>query len=136
MSRDLPPISTPILVPPMLWDELMPSFEEVGPIKDDQRRFPKFNNLAHTGQKRNSTTLYGRCNKRFSKSPIKPALMPIILVDQKISYHWRTRMGYFLAKMEYVIRKRHVHAADAGVDVLIMDVTNADSNGMKWNYFK
>lgn len=42
------------------------------------------------------------------------------------SYHWgEPEYGYFLSKDKYVIRHDISMLADAGVDVLIMDVTNA-----------
>lgn len=50
------------------------------------------------------------------------------------SYHWgEPEMGYFLSKDEYVIRKDMSMLADAGVDVLIMDVTNAVRYWDEWD---
>lgn len=49
------------------------------------------------------------------------------------SYHWgEPEVGYFLSKDEYVIRKDMSMLADAGVDVLIMDVTNAVRYWDEW----
>ena len=49
------------------------------------------------------------------------------------SYHWgEPELGYFLSKDEYVIRKDMSMLADAGVDVLIMDVTNAVRYWDEW----
>ena len=49
------------------------------------------------------------------------------------SYHWgEPEMGYFLSRDEYVIRKDMSMLADAGVDVLIMDVTNAVRYWDEW----
>ena len=42
-------------------------------------------------------------------------------------------MGYFLSKDEYVIRKDMSMLADAGVDVLVMDVTNAVRYWDEWD---
>ena len=42
-------------------------------------------------------------------------------------------MGYFFSKDEYVIRKDMSMLADAGVDVLIMDVTNAVRYWDEWD---
>ena len=42
------------------------------------------------------------------------------------SFHWgEPEEGYFLSRDEYVIRKDMSMLSDAGVDVLILDVTNA-----------
>ena len=50
------------------------------------------------------------------------------------SYHWgEPEMGYFLSKDEYVIRKDMSMLADAGVDVLVMDVTNAVRYWDEWD---
>jgi hypothetical protein len=49
------------------------------------------------------------------------------------SYHWgEPEMGYFLSQDEYVIRKDMAMLANAGVDVLIMDVTNAVRYWDEW----
>lgn len=49
-------------------------------------------------------------------------------------YHWgEPEMGYFLSKDRYVIRKDMSMLADAGVDVLIMDVTNAVRYWDEWS---
>jgi len=50
------------------------------------------------------------------------------------SYHWgEPEAGYFLSKDEYVIRKDMSMLADAGVDVLVMDVTNAVRYWDEWS---
>ena len=44
----------------------------------------------------------------------------------KSSYHWgEPEWGYFLSQDEYVIRKDMSMLTDAGVDMIIFDVTNA-----------
>ena len=49
------------------------------------------------------------------------------------SYHWgEPETGYFLSKDEFVIRKDMSMLADAGVDVLVMDVTNAVRYWSEW----
>ena len=49
------------------------------------------------------------------------------------SYHWgEPEMGYFLSQDEYVIRKDMSMLADAGIDVLVMDVTNAVRYWDEW----
>ena len=60
--------------------------------------------------------------------------MPSTRSGPKASYHWgEPEMGYFLSKDEYVIRKDMSMLADAGVDVLVMDVTNAVRYWDEWN---
>jgi hypothetical protein len=50
------------------------------------------------------------------------------------SYHWgEPENGYFLSKDEYVIRQDMAMLADAGVDVLVMDVTNAVRYWDEWH---
>ncbi|MFD2871762.1 hypothetical protein ACFS5N_04745 [Mucilaginibacter ximonensis] len=49
------------------------------------------------------------------------------------SYHWgEPENGYFLSKDEYVIRKDMSMLTDAGIDVLIFDVTNAVRYWDEW----
>ena len=49
------------------------------------------------------------------------------------TYFWgEPEMGYFLSQDEYVIRKDMSMLVDAGVDVLIMDVTNAVRYWDEW----
>lgn len=49
-------------------------------------------------------------------------------------YHWgEPELGYFLSKDKYVIRKDISMLADAGVDVLVMDVTNAVRYWEEWD---
>ena len=50
------------------------------------------------------------------------------------TYHWgEPENGYFLSKDRYVIRKDLSMLADAGVDVLILDVTNAAMYWSEWD---
>lgn len=49
------------------------------------------------------------------------------------SYHWgEPEMGYFLSRDPYVIRRDMSMLSDAGVDVLILDVTNGVSYWPEW----
>ncbi len=49
------------------------------------------------------------------------------------SYHWgEPEMGYFLSQDEFVIRKDMAMLSNAGVDVLVMDVTNAVRYWDEW----
>lgn len=52
---------------------------------------------------------------------------------KEASYHWgEPELGYFLSRDEYVIRKDMSMLADAGVDVIILDVTNAVLYWEEW----
>lgn len=52
------------------------------------------------------------------------------------SFHWgQPEMGYFLSKDKYVIQKDISMLTDAGIDVLIMDVTNATLYWDEWSVF-
>ena len=80
------------------------------------------------------------------KSPYAADVTKVLAADPKArldakhplwtegSYHWgEPEMGYFLSKDEYVIRKDMSMLADAGVDVLVMDVTNAVRYWDEWD---
>jgi len=113
----------------------MPSFNEVGSVKNDKRRFVSIFYITwHTLDH----------NKNF-KSPYSADVSKILNTDPSArldakhplwtegSYHWgEPEMGYFLSQDEYVIRKDMSMLADAGVDVLVMDVTNAVRYWDEW----
>jgi len=105
----------------------MPDFASVGPIKKDQRRVVgMFYITWHTA------------NMAKAKSPYSSDVTQILAANPKARldakhplwtgdswYHWgKPEMGYFLSQDEYVIKKDMSMLTDAGVDVMIMDVTN------------
>ena len=105
----------------------MPEFTAVGPVKQDQRRVVGIFYIT-----------WHRDELAKLKKPYKADVSRILAGDPKArldakhplwtegSYHWgEPEMGYFLSKDEYVIRKDMSMLADAGVDVLLFDVTNA-----------
>ena len=50
------------------------------------------------------------------------------------SFHWgEPETGYFLSQDEYVIRRDMSQLSDAGVDVIILDVTNAVHYWDEWD---
>lgn len=50
------------------------------------------------------------------------------------SFHWgEPETGYFLSQDEYVIRKDMSELVDAGIDVIILDVTNAVHYWAEWD---
>ncbi|MBS7277240.1 MAG: hypothetical protein KIG67_03000 [Bacteroidales bacterium] len=105
----------------------MPGYEEVGPVKNDQRRIVGIFYITwHTQGLKNLPQPYeGDVTKVLEKDP--SARMIADHPNWKLgSYHWgEPENGYFLSQDEWVIRKDMSMLADAGVDVLVMDVTNA-----------
>ncbi len=113
----------------------MPDFQEVGPVKNDQRRVVGIFYI----------TWHTQDHHTNFKSPYSADVSTILNADPKArldashplwtesSYHWgEPEMGYFLSQDEYVIRKDMSMLADAGVDVLVMDVTNAVRYWDEW----
>lgn len=112
----------------------MPSFEETGPVKTDQRHIAGIFYI--TWHTQGLSQLKNPYNADVSKILEKA---PEARLDAKHplwtegSYHWgEPEMGYFLSQDEYVIRKDISMLADAGIDVLIMDVTNAVRYWDEW----
>ena len=105
----------------------MPGYEEVGPVKNDHRRIVGIFYITwHTQGLKNLPQPYeGDVTKVLEKDP--SARMIADHPNWKLgSYHWgEPENGYFLSQDEWVIRKDMSMLADAGVDVLVMDVTNA-----------
>ena len=105
----------------------MPGYEEVGPVKNDQRRIVGIFYITwHTQGLKNLPQPYeGDVTKVLEKDP--SARMIADHPNWKLgSYHWgEPENGYFLSQDEWVIRKDMSMLADAGVDALGMDVTNA-----------
>ena len=113
----------------------MPSFEEVGPVKKDQRRIASIFYITwHTED----------CYVN-SRNPDSADVSKILKADPSArlnanspywagsSYHWgEPEDGYFLSQDEYVIRKDMSMLADAGIDVLVLDVTNAVRYWDEW----
>lgn len=112
----------------------MPSHEEVGDVKNDQRRVVGIFYITwHTqGLKNLSQPYEGDVTKVLQADP--NARMEADNPNWKLgSYHWgEPEMGYFLSQDEWVIRKDMSMLADAGVDVLVMDVTNAVRYWDEW----
>ena len=113
----------------------MPDFSVVGPVKEDQRRVVGIFYIAWHSDR--LATL---------KSPYTADVTKVLAGDPNArldakhplwtegSYHWgEPEMGYFLSKDAYVVRKDMSMLADAGVDVLVMDVTNAVRYWDEWD---
>jgi len=113
----------------------MPLHETVGQTKKDQRQIVGIFYI----------TWHSDSNNKM-KSPYTADVSKILAKDPNArldaknplwtegSYHWgEPEEGYFLSKDEYVIRKDMSMLADAGVDVLVMDVTNAVRYWDEWS---
>jgi len=113
----------------------MPDYEEVGAVKEDQRRVVGIFYITwHTQNLAQQRQPYeADVTKILAKDPTArfKADHPLWYTG---SYHWgEPEMGYFLSQDEYVIRKDMSMLSDAGVDVLIMDVTNAVRYWDEWD---
>ncbi len=113
----------------------MPDLAEVGPVKEGQRRVVGIFYITW-----HADSLHGM------KSPFTADVNKILAQDPSArldgahplwtegSYHWgEPEMGYFLSRDPYVVRKDMSMLADAGVDVLVMDVTNAVRYWDEWD---
>lgn len=113
----------------------MPGIKEVGNVKKDQRRVVGIFYITWHSDWLNTL-----------KSPYAADVTKILAKDPSArldakhplwtegSYHFaEPEVGYFLSKDEYVIRKDMSMLADAGVDVLVMDVTNAVRYWDEWD---
>ncbi len=113
----------------------MPDFQKVGKVKADQRRVVGIFYI----------TWHTQDHYKNFKSPYSADVAKVLKGDPNArleaknplwtegSYHWgEPENGYFLSQDEYVIRKDMSMLADAGVDVLVMDVTNAVRYWDEW----
>lgn len=117
---------------------VMPTYEEVGPVKTDQRRIVGIFYITwHTPDKlKGNGEYYADVTKILNEHPEArfDAKHPAWHSDKYRSYHWgEPEMGYFSSRDEWVIRKDISMLTDAGVDVLVMDVTNAVRYWEEWD---
>jgi hypothetical protein len=113
----------------------MPAFKEVGSLKTDKRRAVSIFYITwHTEDHfTNFKSPYAADVTKILKADPGARLDANHSLWSESSYHWgEPEMGYFLSQDEYVIRKDMSMLADAGVDVLIMDVTNAVRYWDEW----
>ena len=114
----------------------MPTQQEVGPVKTDKRRVVSIFYI----------TWHTQDHHKEFKTPYSADVSKILKADPgarldarhplwtESSYHWgEPEAGYFLSRDEYVIRKDMSMLTDAGVDVLVMDVTNAVRYWDEWD---
>lgn len=112
-----------------------PSFEEVGPVKNDQRRVVGIFYITwHTQNLAKLPNPYtGDVTKVLNEAPEARLDAKHPAWHDIWSMHWgEPETGYFLSQDEYVIRKDMSELADAGVDVIILDVTNAVHYWDEW----
>ena len=112
----------------------MPSQEEVGNVKDDKRRVVGIFYITwHSDNLANLKSPYRADVSKVLEEAPEARLDANHPAWTEGSYHWgEPEVGYFLSRDEYVIRKDMSMLADAGVDVLVMDVTNAVRYWDEW----
>mgnify|MGYP005763886593 CR=1 FL=1 len=112
----------------------MPAYEEVGPVKTDQRRVVGIFYITwHTQKLGDGDGVYDADVTKILEKDPEARLDAKHPLWRSPSYHWsEPEMGYFLSQDEWVIRKDMSMLADAGVDVLVMDVTNAVRYWDEW----
>lgn len=113
----------------------MPTEEEVGLPKNDQRRVVGIFYITwHTQGLHNLKSPYTADVTKILEQDPSARLDAHHPLWKEGSYHWgEPEMGYFLSQDEWVIRKDVSMLADAGVDVMIMDVTNAVRYWDEWD---
>ncbi len=115
----------------------LPDYNEVGPVKTDKERVVGIFYITWHIQShytRFSSPYYADVTKILEANPNArmDAYDPLWHYNS-YSYHWgEPEMGYFLSQDEFVIRKDMAMLANAGVDVLILDVTNAVMYWDEW----
>lgn len=111
----------------------MPTSAEVGPPKAGRRVVGIFYITWHQEHLGNGDGTYGADVTRILAADPKARLDAKHPLWTYPSYHWaEPECGYFLSHDEYVIRKDMLMLTAAGVDVLVMDVTNAVRYWAEW----
>lgn len=111
----------------------MPQIDSVGYVKDDQRRVVgMFYITWHTRKFRELPGPYTDVTDILKENP-QARLDGNDPLWKYRQYHWgEPEMGYFLSNDEWVYRKDISMLQDAGVDVLVMDVTNGVCYWDEW----
>lgn len=111
----------------------MPTSVEVGPPKPGRRVVGIFYITWHQEHLGVGDGSYGADVTRILAADPKARLDAGHRLWTHPSYHWaEPECGYFLSHDEYVIRKDMAMLSQAGVDVLVMDVTNAVRYWAEW----
>ena len=106
----------------------MPTHKETGDLKDDKRRVVGIFYITwHTQDLHNQPSPYtGDITQILQKNPEARKDTNHPAWRNNAWFHYaEPEMGYFLSQDEWVVRKDLSMLADAGVDVMILDVTNA-----------
>lgn len=112
----------------------LPTASVVGQLKQDHRRVVGIFYITwHRDSLHNLKSPYTADVSRVLAAEPKARLDAKHPLWTEGMYHWgEPESGYFLSKDEYVIRKDMSMLADAGVDVLVIDVTNAVRYWEEW----
>ncbi len=113
----------------------MPDYSEAGPVKNDQRRIVGIFYITwHVADYASPSKLLPvDIDKIFAADPSARLDLKNPLWTSNLSHSGEPEMGYFLSQDVYVIRKDISMLSDAGVDVLVMDVTNAVLYWDEWD---
>ncbi|MEN8156746.1 MAG: PA14 domain-containing protein [Bacteroidota bacterium] len=106
----------------------MPAFDEVGPVKEDKDRVVSIFYITwHTGDHfYNFKSPYAADVSKVLEADPDARLDANHPLWTENSYHWgEPETGYFLSQDEYIIRRDMAMLTQAGVDLLVLDVTNA-----------
>ncbi len=112
----------------------MPTAEQTGGPRDDRRRAVGIFYITwHTQNLARLASPYaGDVTRILTQDPSARLDAGHPLWKEGMYHYAEPEMGYFLSQDEWVIRKDMSMLADAGVDVLIMDVTNAVRYWDEW----
>lgn len=113
----------------------MPTNAETGDVKNDKRRVVGIFYITwHTQDLHNQPSPYtGDITQILERTPEARKDTNHPAWKHNVWFHYaEPEMGYFLSQDEWVIRKDLSMLADAGVDVMILDVTNAVRYWDEW----
>ncbi|MBE6200286.1 MAG: hypothetical protein E7138_08365 [Rikenellaceae bacterium] len=113
----------------------MPTNAETGDVKNDKRRVVGIFYITwHTQDLHNQLSPYtGDITQILERTPEARKDTNHPAWKHNVWFHYaEPEMGYFLSQDEWVIRKDLSMLADAGVDVMILDVTNAVRYWDEW----
>ena len=116
-------------------DRATPTFDDVGAVKNDQRRVVGIFYITwHTQNHAKQPNPYtSDVTKILEEAPEARLDANHPAWHNSWSLHrGEPETGYFLSQDEYVIRKDMSELVDAGVDVIILDVTNAVHYWDEW----
>jgi hypothetical protein len=113
----------------------LPTSEEVGPVKNDHRRIVGIFYITwHSDQAYKMKSPYSADVTKILKADPNARLDTYNPLWTEGSYHWgEPESGYFLSKDEYIIREDISMLSNAGVDVMIFDVTNGVTYWDEWS---